>query len=73
MVHGIQLGHLQKRRWAWDRHPSFSPDGSQIVFFSNRTGIRQLWIMNADGSNQRQLTYFEWEAWDPVWVKYVDQ
>lgn len=59
--------------WEWDHHPSFSPDGSQIVFYSNRvTGRRQLWIMDADGSNQRQLTNFPFEAWNPVWVKYMD-
>lgn len=59
--------------WEWDHHPSFSPDGSQIVFYSNRvTGRRQLWIMDADGSNQRQLTNFPFEAWNPVWVKYLD-
>ncbi|MCB0158245.1 MAG: PD40 domain-containing protein, partial [Caldilineaceae bacterium] len=59
--------------WEWDNHPSFSPDGSQIVFMSNRnSGRRQLWIMDADGGNQRQLADFPFEAWDPVWVKYAD-
>jgi len=40
---------------------------------SNRTGRQQLWIMNADGSNQRQLTDFAFEAWDPLWVKFTAQ
>lgn len=34
-----------------------SPDGSKIVFESNRTGVNQVWIMNADGSGQAQLTF----------------
>jgi Tol biopolymer transport system component len=38
-------------------YPAFSPDGSKIVFTSNRTGISQVWLMNADGSNQSQLTF----------------
>jgi TolB protein len=64
---------LTFNNWEWDHHPSFSPDGAQIVFYSNRvTGRRQLWIMDADGSNQRQLTNFPFEAWNPVWVKYMD-
>jgi Tol biopolymer transport system component len=64
---------LTKNEWAWDHHPSFSPDGSQIVFSSNRvTGRRQLWIMSSSGEDQRQLTNFTFEAWDPVWVKYVE-
>ena len=56
--------------WEWDKHPTWSPDGSQIVFFSNReTGRCQLWIMNADGSDPRNLSNDEFEDWDPVWVR----
>ncbi len=67
-------GKNQKRmtfnQWEWDKHPSFSPDGSQIVFWSNRlTGHKQLWIMNADGSGQRLLLESPYNDWDPVWVK----
>ncbi len=54
-------------------HPSWSPDGSQIIFWSNRTKNRQLWIMNADGSDQQLL--MDWNPyndWDPVWIKYSD-
>jgi hypothetical protein len=64
---------LTKNDWEWDHHPSFSPDGSEIVFASNRvTGRRQIWMMDRSGGNQRQVTNFPFEAWDPVWVKYVD-
>jgi Tol biopolymer transport system component len=38
-------------------YPAFSPDGSKIVFTSRRTGTSQVWVMNADGTNQTQLTF----------------
>lgn len=66
---GSVIQKLTSRHNSWDKHPSFSPDGSQIVFFSNRdTGLRQLWIMNADGSNQRNLSNNQYEDWDPIWI-----
>lgn len=40
--------------------PAWSPDGQYIVYLSNRNSIESagawhFWVMNADGSNQRQL------------------
>jgi hypothetical protein len=35
--------------------PVWSPDGSQIAFMTDRTGKWELWLMNADGSNQRPM------------------
>lgn len=34
-----------------------SPDGSQIAFSSRVTGINQLWIVEAEGGQPRQLTF----------------
>jgi Tol biopolymer transport system component len=42
---------------ATDQLAAWSPDGSKIVFTSNRTGIPQVWVMDADGGNQAQLTF----------------
>ena len=39
-----------------DDHPVWSPDGTQILFDSNRDGHRHIYLMNADGSGVRQLT-----------------
>jgi len=61
-------------RWEWDRHPSWSPDCKQIVFYSNRTGKNQIWVMdfwgmNFDGANQHPISDGNYNDWDPVWVK----
>jgi imidazolonepropionase-like amidohydrolase/Tol biopolymer transport system component len=40
----------------YETQPRFSPDGRQIAFTSDRGGGENIWLMNADGSNRRQLT-----------------
>jgi hypothetical protein len=37
-------------------HVDWSPDGMQIAFASNGTGNYEIYVMNADGSNLRQIT-----------------
>jgi imidazolonepropionase-like amidohydrolase/Tol biopolymer transport system component len=40
----------------FETQPRFSPDGRRIAFTSDRGGGDNIWIMNADGSDKRQLT-----------------
>ena len=42
-----------------DHSPRFSPDGKRIVFVSNRSGIDQLWLMDKECQQGRQLTHFD--------------
>lgn len=39
-----------------DDQVALSPDGSKIVYRSNASGASDIWIVNADGSDPRQLT-----------------
>ena len=66
------------RHEAQDGDPCWSPDGRQIAFTSDRHGERErppgsghynsdVFIMNADGSGMRQLTFDPVEARDPAW------
>ncbi|HNR75487.1 MAG TPA: amidohydrolase family protein [Parvularculaceae bacterium] len=41
---------------SFDMQPRFSPDGKKIAFTSDRGGGDNLWIMNADGSDKRQVS-----------------
>jgi serine/threonine protein kinase len=49
--------------------PSITPVGgaTQIAFASNRTGTYQVWLMNSDGTLQRQLTNLSEGACQPNW------
>jgi hypothetical protein len=67
---GAVTQRLTFNTWEWDKHPSWAPDGSRIVFYSNRdSGRRQLWMMNNDGSGQVNLSNNEYNDWDPIWVR----
>lgn len=40
-----------------ERYPAWSPDGSQLAYFSDRSGEYELWVRPADGSGtERQLS-----------------
>jgi hypothetical protein len=48
-----------------DRQPAFSPDGSRIVFTSNRSGNMDLWVLETRTGALRQLTDDPAQDWDP--------
>lgn len=40
----------------WYQHPRFSPDGDRIAYTSDIGGGDNLWVMDANGSNPRQIS-----------------
>lgn len=52
-----------------DYSPAWSPDGATIAFSSNRNGDADIFVMNTDGSDIRQITFDEsnedTQAWSP--------
>ncbi len=56
-----------------NEHPSFSPDGNQVVFSSTRSGESKLYMMNADGTNQRILSRQKGEYTTPDWGPWVER
>ncbi len=52
---------------AEDINPDWSPDQRRIVFVSTRDGNRELYVMNADGSNQRRISFGGGRYATPVW------
>jgi TolB protein len=39
--------------------PSWSPDGKKIIFSTGRSGRNELWMMDADGSNEKKISDIE--------------
>jgi serine/threonine protein kinase/Tol biopolymer transport system component len=53
---------------AKDRVPRWSPDGSRLLFFSNRGGKYEAWTVRPDGSGLRQATQVAGEpVFNPIW------
>jgi hypothetical protein len=70
---------LTVNEWQWDKHPTWSPDGHKIAFYSNRAdklneATRQIWVMdvvNDQGVNLKNLSQRPDKVdTDPVWFKW---
>lgn len=69
---GTECRPLTGRPGVIDKYPDWSPDGRQIVFASNRNGDFELFVMDADGRNQRPVempadspAHINYPAWSP--------
>ena len=54
-----------------DHGPSWSPDGTRIVFWSTRDSLStsEIYVMNANGSSQVRVTTDAFEDRDPIWTR----
>jgi Tol biopolymer transport system component len=51
----------------FDGHPVWSPDARSIAFTSDRDGNAEIYVMNADGSDQRNLSQSPVDDFGPAW------
>ena len=58
VIYSFETGQLTNisNNPAFDANPSFSPDGRQIIFNSDRDGNSEIYLMNIDGSGIRRMT-----------------
>lgn len=82
---GRHLRNLTPGSPAADDYPSWSADGRKIAFWSTRTGPdnpivptlgradQEIFVMNADGSGLRQLTYNTGDDGGPAWSPNGDR
>jgi imidazolonepropionase-like amidohydrolase/Tol biopolymer transport system component len=52
----------------FDMQPRFSPDGRRIAFTSDRDGLWNIWTMDVDGTNAKQISRDKkWFINSPTW------
>ncbi|HXG57260.1 MAG TPA: amidohydrolase family protein, partial [Vicinamibacterales bacterium] len=52
----------------FDMQPRFSPDGKRIAFSSDRDGLWNIWTMDPDGKNAKQISREKrWFVNSPAW------
>jgi eukaryotic-like serine/threonine-protein kinase len=57
IIHPEGTGRLQLTSGGSnDRQPRWSPDGSRLSFYSNRSGKYEIWTIRADGSQLERVT-----------------
>lgn len=65
---------LPYKQQAWNNvAPAWSPDGAQIAFLTDRTGRWEIWVMNADGSDQRPMFSDEINSQLNIQYNFVDE
>jgi hypothetical protein len=64
-IENINTGEV--RRLAPGIDPVWSPDGSHLVFISIQSGVPEVWQVQIDGSNLRQLTSDDQPKLQVVW------
>ena len=64
---GTDLTNVSNAPGTNNTRPDWSPDGSRIVFVSERDGYRQIYVMDADGGNQMRLTETAADDYRPRW------
>ena len=68
MVNDIKVYDLDSEKTVWltksarATYPDWSPDGNQIVYVTHKNSVANLFLMNADGSEQQQITEYDYDT-----------
>jgi TolB protein len=70
-LNGSGVRRLTNNEDDFDKHPSWSPDGREVVYWSNQGWQKnpQVWLLNLETGETISLSNNPFKDWDPVWVK----
>lgn len=68
-------GRAQRLTFSWsiETTPSWSPNGQELVYVSDRSGKPMLYIMDRDGAGDRRITYEFTYCGSPAWSPRGDR
>lgn len=66
---GTNVRNVTQETGTYNENPVWSPDGSMIAFWSDRTGNREIYYMRLDGTGLTNLTNNPAEDENPTWVR----
>lgn len=66
---GSDVAQITHTDYCYNGGPFFSPDGSKIIFRADRKKPNhlQIYVIDADGTNEKQLTFNNSVNWAPFW------
>ena len=66
-TNGSGVRRLTDVEFSNDEDPAWSPDGKKIAFTTDRDGNREIYVVNADGSDALRLTADTAADYEPAW------
>ena len=67
---GSAVERLTENLEDFDKHPTWSPDGTRVAFWSDMgfSNNRQIWVVDLATGKVTSLSDNPFNDWDPVWV-----
>jgi len=68
-IDGSGLMRLTSNTWELDRHLRGRQTGADRVLLEPYRRRGRIWVVNADGSGQVNISNNRYDEWGPVWIK----